>query len=476
MRALQLALLTFVISTLVAIALFSGDISESASKDIQLLNSAELSSSSLVLAQMESMEYTVRYTQWLNGEIERRDVQISRALLAQRLNVVTSTLLSTGQVLPPTYFENLAKSDSLLEKSQPGYLPNSASKNLRTESMVFIHTMLVEVRNFFPVYLDSLNQLSKKSAIDRDFKAKRLLFVLYLFLGLSLILFALFSFILIRQHRRNTIANSEQLRLINESTTKLADSNLVVRELELLDERKNVFISTVNHELRTPLTLIIGYIDILRKKLKGDASEELLNIVNVMERNSNNLLDLVQSILSLTNLESGSANLPKSAVDLKEVAEDSILLLAPVAEKAQVSIALGVEAGLGTLIVANRGQLLTVVNNLLSNAIKFNRLGGSVEITIDKDPTQDPIRSIRISVGDEGIGIPEPELNEIFASFFRASNVRDGGISGTGLGLSIVSQIIAEHHGVITVESTLNVGTVFRVEVPIFVPESAELI
>lgn len=473
MKSLQLVLLASVISTLVAIALFSGDISDVASKDINLLNSAEISSNSLVLAQMESMEYTVRYTQWLDGEIERREVQISRALLAQRLNVVTSTLLSTGQELPPSYFENLAQSDKLLARSQPGYLPSSTAKTLREESIVFIDAMLSEVRNFFPVYLDSLSKLSKKSAVDRNFKAKRLLFTLYLFLGLSLILFAFFALCLVRQHRRNTIANSEQLRLISESTTKLADSNLVVRELELLDERKNVFISTVNHELRTPLTLIIGYIDILRAKLKGEASQELHKIVDVMERNSNNLLDLVQSILSLTNLESGSANLFKSEVDLKEVAEDSILLLAPVAEKAQVSITLGIEAGLQTQILANRGQFLTVINNLLSNAIKFSKRGGSVRISIDKYSSEDSIDRIRISVSDEGIGIPQSELDEIFASFFRASNVRDGGISGTGLGLSIVSQIIEEHQGVITVESTLNVGTVFSVQVPVSLPENA---
>lgn len=468
MKALQLVLLTAVTATLVAITIFSGDISRSASRDIEIFSSAELSSTSLMVAQMDSLAYTTRYTQWLDGEIERRDVQIARALLAQRLNVRTTSSFSIGEELPPSYFENLALSDKLLEGTQPGYLPTSIANDIRGESELFIDRMLYEVRSFVSTYQIALDQFLKKSAIDRNFKAKRLLNVLYLFFGLSLLLFALFSYKLSQQHKQNSIANSEQLRLISESTEKLEDTRLVVDQLKLLDERKNIFISTVNHELRTPLTLIVGYIDILREKLKGVTNEGLNKIVDVLERNSNNLLDLVQSILSLTNLESGSTNLFKSEVDLKEVAEDSILLLAPLAEAAQISITLEIEDGLHTQIFANRSQLLEVINNLLSNAIKFSRPGGSVRIYIDKDLDMEPISKLRISVSDDGIGIPESELDQVFTSFFRASNVRDSEIGGTGLGLAIISRIIEENQGNMTVESTLNVGTTFSVLMPVF--------
>lgn len=476
MKALQLVLLTAVIATLVALAFFSSDISRSASKDIKLFSSAELSSTSFIVVQRESLAYTTRYTQWLGGDIERREVQIARALLAQRLNVVTSSRLTIDQQLSQRYFENLAKSDRLLASSQPGYLPSRFADTIRNESKAFIDAMLLETRSLVAIYQDALHQLLEKSALNRNFKAKRLLYVLYLFFVLSLMLFALFAYTLGRQHRRNSIANSEQLRLISESTGKLADSRLVVDQLELLDERKNIFISTVNHELRTPLTLIVGYIDILREKFAGVNDEGLTEIVDVLERNSNNLLDLVQDILSLTNLESGSIGLLKSEVDLKEIAGDSILLLSPLAEAAQVSITLEIEEGLQTRILANRSQFLEVITNLLGNAIKFSRRGGAILISIDKGLSEKTIRMLQISVSDEGIGIPEPELNQVFSSFFRASNVRNSEIKGTGLGLAIISRIIEEHQGNITVESTLNVGTTFRVKVPVFVLERDELI
>ena len=296
----------------------------------------------------------------------------------------------------------------------------------------------------------------------------QMLIEIMLFLALSLTLFATFVFTLRGLYRKNSVANTEQLRLISESITQLSEARSTINQLELLDERKNVFISTVNHELRTPLTSIVGYIDILREKLVEISDEELTKIVDVLERNSNNLLNLVQDILSLTNLESGSSGLLKAQIDLKEVANDAILLLAPLSDSAQVEVALEVGKDLATQILANRNQFLEVVTNLLGNAIKFSKRGGTVHIKIEHSMRQSPIKMLTITIADEGIGIPESELNEIFTSFFRASNARSSGIPGTGLGLAIVSRIIEEHHGNISVESALDKGTIFRVEVPNF--------
>jgi two-component sensor histidine kinase len=179
-------------------------------------------------------------------------------------------------------------------------------------------------------------------------------------------------------------------------------------------------------------------------------------------------LNLVQDILSLTNLESGSSGLLKNQIDLKEIANDAILLLAPLSDTSQVKVVLEVEKELATHILANRNQFLEVVTNLLGNAIKFSKSGGTVKIKIEKSMKQSPVKMLRFSVADEGIGIPEAELEEIFSSFFRASNARNSGIPGTGLGLAIVSRIVEEHHGKITVNSIVDRGTVFSVEVPVF--------
>jgi signal transduction histidine kinase len=454
--------------TLVGLTILSSQISRAASKEVKLFTSAELASTSLFVAQRESLAYTTRFSQWIAGDIDRRDVQIARALLAQRLSIVTSSNLSVGEQLSQRYYENLAISDELLANSQPGLLSNADAEKIARQTKEFIDGMLFETRSLVAAYQSALDLLLEKSAVDRRERAEQALLVLFLFLALSLTLFATFVFTLRGLYRKNSVANAAQLRLINESISQLSEARSTVNQLELLDERKNVFISTVNHELRTPLTSIVGYIDILREKLKGISDEELSKIVDVLERNSNNLLNLVQDILSLTNLESGSSGLLKNQIDLKEIANDAILLLAPLSDTSQVKVVLEVEKELATHILANRNQFLEVVTNLLGNAIKFSKSGGTVKIKIEKSMKQSPVKMLRFSVADEGIGIPEAELEEIFSSFFRASNARNSGIPGTGLGLAIVSRIVEEHHGKITVNSIVDKGTVFSVEVPVF--------
>jgi signal transduction histidine kinase len=472
----QLVLLVAITFSLLALTFLSSEISRGASRDVKLFTSAELSSTSLIVVQRESLAYTTKFSQWLGGDIERRDVQIARALLAQRLGVVVSSNLSIGTQMSQRYFENLSNSDAILNDAQPGYLSRQEANKIKSRSIEFIDAMLLETRSLVAAYQRALDQVLEKSALDRHDRAEKALLLLYTFLLVSLIFFSSIVYSLRKQYRRNYHANLEQLRLINEAVVQLSETRMVVNQLELLDERKDIFISTVNHELRTPLTSIVGYIDILREKCEENGDEDLKKIIEILERNSNNLLNLVQDILSLTNLESGSTGLLKSEVDLKEIANDAILLLAPLAGSSHVSVDLKVEEGLPTQILANRNQFLEVITNLLGNAIKFSKREGNVRVNIEKAATRDSVKMLKISVSDDGIGIPEDELEEIFSSFFRASNARNSHITGTGLGLAITSRIIEEHHGNITVESVLGKGTTFVVEVPVFVLEIDEFI
>lgn len=461
---------------MVALTFLSSDISRGASRDIKLFNSAELSSTSLIVVQRESLAYTTKFSQWLGGDIERRDVQIARALLAQRLGAVVSSNLSIGTQMSQRYFENLSNSDAILNDAQPGYLSRQEANKIKSRSIEFIDAMLLETRSLVAAYQRALDQVLEKSAIDRHDRAEKALLLLYIFLVISLIFFSSIVYSLRKQYRQNYHANLEQLRLINEAVAQLSETRMVVDQLELRDERKNIFISTVNHELRTPLTAIVGYIDILREKCEEEDDDELKKIIEVLDRNSKSLLNLVQDILSLTNLESGSTGLLKSEIDLKEVASDAILLLAPLADSSHVSVDLKVEEGLSTQVLANRNQFLEVITNLLGNAIKFSKPEGTVRVLIQKSATTEKIKMLQISVSDDGIGIPEDELEEIFSSFFRASNTRDSKITGTGLGLAIASRIIEEHHGNITVDSVLGKGTTFRVQLPVFILEIDEFI
>ena len=241
---------------------------------------------------------------------------------------------------------------------------------------------------------------------------------------------------------------------------ELARQQLEEQNARLLeaDEAKTQFLDTVSHELRTPLTSIVSFTELIRETEDG-LSPDTASSLEVIERNSQRLLRLVGDLLLLRRIEDGIIPLDLTPLSIPELVRE--VASSASAGAAHRGIRIEVAAEDGPSVLADRSRLQQVFDNLLSNAVKFTDPGGWVRIAAAPDG-----RAWRIDVADSGIGIPPDELRQVFDRFVRASNARKASLPGSGLGLSVVKGITELHGGRVEAESTVGVGTTFRVYLP----------
>lgn len=233
-----------------------------------------------------------------------------------------------------------------------------------------------------------------------------------------------------------------------------AAERLANNRLRELDQLKDEFLSTVSHELRTPLMSISGYVELARERADPEAREYL----NIVERNADRLLALVNDLLFVARLQSGGVELEPAAVDVGQLVQESVASAQPHAASSGIELRLRL-TGADTRVSADRRRLGQVIDNLVSNAIKFSPEGGEVDLAVG---AIDGV--ITIEVTDRGIGIPEEERSRLFERFFRSSTALDRQIPGTGLGLYISKAIVEAHGGTIRATSALGSGSSFVVE------------
>nr|WP_269809447.1 ATP-binding protein [Kineosporia rhizophila] len=247
---------------------------------------------------------------------------------------------------------------------------------------------------------------------------------------------------------------------------KLAAGNNQLREI---DRMKTDFVAAVSHELRNPLTSVRGYVEMLRDRdLDPELNQKFLDII---DRNSANVLSLVEDLQVLSKMESGHAGSGQfRAVSFPDLVEASVATVEPAARQAGMTLKVKIAERL-PVVLGDASQLERVLVNLLSNAVKFsppptgNRpLGGRADV-IDLEVSAGP-GGVRLEVRDRGIGIPQGEQARLFTRFFRSNSVIERGIPGTGLGLAVVKGVVDAHRGTIRVDSAPGRGTTMTVELP----------
>jgi signal transduction histidine kinase len=243
---------------------------------------------------------------------------------------------------------------------------------------------------------------------------------------------------------------------------QIAKSTVI--ELQNLSDSKNAFIATVNHELRTPLTSIIGYIDIIREEEASRNSHHLNQYLNTLDRNAQILLNLVESMLTLSKIDGDRTELIKEMVWINEVIDNAIFTMKPQANNAGISITF--DADDEFYVEGDSGQLLQVFINLIGNAVKFSPKDSAVNIKVRAATNSESLEVVRVTIEDFGIGIPAADIEHLFTRFFRANNAVSDHFQGTGLGLSIVSQVLERHDGSISLSSVEGEGTTFHVDIP----------
>jgi len=233
-----------------------------------------------------------------------------------------------------------------------------------------------------------------------------------------------------------------------------------VARLKEVERLKNGFLSTVSHELRTPLTSIRGSLGLLASGAVGALSGEVLEIVAVAERNAVRLMALINDILDLERLDTGTIELQFAPVPVASILRRAMESL----PASQQRHAFTVEApAVSPVMWADADRIVQVVVNLLSNAVKFSPPGGVVTIGVAQGESW-----VEFRVTDRGRGVPVAYHRAIFERFrqVETSDAREKG--GTGLGLAICKSIIAQHGGTIGVESEEGRGSTFwfRVATP----------
>ncbi|TIR94072.1 MAG: response regulator [Mesorhizobium sp.] len=222
---------------------------------------------------------------------------------------------------------------------------------------------------------------------------------------------------------------------------------------------KNDFISTVSHELRTPLTSIRGSLGLIAAGVAGELPPKAANLVNIAHNNSERLVLLINDILDMEKIESGVITFKIKQMPVRAVLEQAIAASSNYMADSGIRIVLVDDAPRAEANI-DPDRLHQVMANLLSNAMKFSDPGGTVMVKLQRRERD----MLRISVVDEGTGIPEAFRSRIFGKFEQAdaSSTRKKG--GTGLGLSIVKTIVEKLGGAVSFESEEGKGTSFHVD------------
>lgn len=216
------------------------------------------------------------------------------------------------------------------------------------------------------------------------------------------------------------------------------------------------FLSLLSHELKAPLTAVEGYLRMMQEKSMGDNLTDYSKMISRSLDRIEGMRNMIMDLLDLTRLESDKKQRSIELCDLKEITENSIATMQPFAIQKEVDIE--IEAPEKLMITADPEEIEIILNNLISNGIKYNKSEGKVTVKIVENE-----HNFKIIVEDTGYGISDEDQKRLFNEFVRIKNENTKHISGSGLGLSIVKRITDYYQADISVNSTLNEGSIFTI-------------
>lgn len=232
-----------------------------------------------------------------------------------------------------------------------------------------------------------------------------------------------------------------------------------ITQMRQLENMRKDFVANVSHELKTPLTSIQGFIETLKE---GAAEDKVIRdkFIDIIDIEANRLKQLIDDILVLSDIEKSGGVQPLSDVNLLEVVAEINNMMSLIANKKQIEVNYHMPEQM-SLVRGNKVWLKQMMINLVDNGIKYTSEGGRVDVHILEKPTV-----FQIEVRDNGIGIAEEHLDRLFERFYRVDKARSKKAGGTGLGLAIVKHIVISMGGTIQVESKVDEGTSFKINIP----------
>ncbi len=257
------------------------------------------------------------------------------------------------------------------------------------------------------------------------------------------------------------------IRRFELNRTKLRNE-LKLREFEVrkkteLEELKSRFFANLSHEFRTPLMLIKGPVEQIKS---GKNDKNFSENINLIEKNSNRLKDLIDQLLELSQLEKASIPLKAKKENLVTLLKGLVSSFESLAEQKNISLKIESDSE-DKVCWVDRDKFEKVINNLLSNAFKFTPNSGSVSISV-KESLANGKQFAEIIITDSGVGIPEDKINKIFDRFFQVDDSTQRSYGGSGIGLALVKEFVDLHKWEISVKSESGEGTEFIIKIPMW--------
>jgi len=337
------------------------------------------------------------------------------------------------------------------------YFASPKGKNQDLLSAIDRHLELMK-SDSESVYFSSLQHWTPEA---RKWELPVWILISIILLGMTLAITIAGSIIL----RRQVLLRTNELRQTNQEMElriedRTEELGFALRQAQVADMLKSAFLATMSHELRTPLNSIIGFTGILLQKLPGEINPEQEKMLKIIQTSSRHLLSLINDVLDISKIEAGQLELRLSDVNLQATLEKVIGLVSLQAEEKELDLKLEMMTR-NVFIKVDQRRFEQVLLNLLSNAIKFTDKGSVTLISEKKENT------LRITVKDSGIGIPEDKLDALFMPFQQIDTGLNRKYEGTGLGLSISQKLIRLMGGDITLESKINQGSSFHICLPL---------
>lgn len=271
--------------------------------------------------------------------------------------------------------------------------------------------------------------------------------------------------------KNKAIGSLVLLHDITEHEKIMSELRISREKAEAANRAKSNFLANMSHEIRTPMNGVLGMIDLMKgTKLDEEQNENL----EIMKNSAQALLTILNDILDYSKVEAGKMELENTDFNVKQMVNDVVKIFSFQASEKKIDLSYNIDDEIPDMLIGDPLRLRQIINNLISNSVKFTS-EGYIKVGLKAIKKNSNGIVLRFIIEDTGIGIPKEKLKNLFNSFEQIDSSRTRKYGGTGLGLAIVKNLVELMEGTIDVESDINKGSQFTIEIPFKIIASTHL-